>query len=301
MRTWARITRGPLPSCASGGEPARPPAAARLAPRGGTDASGGGQGGRQGITLLKAYTGAGGCHRRPVYARGEPESAALPPLPLPAGDPRAEPRRARHGAARPLPAPLRPQRVGGLGARGGGRRRCPPPPPVRRRRAQAAPRVPALAPQEEGAASPGGRRCRARLEPAARHAPRVPGAPVSATPERAVGEPGTAGGRGFSCRGGKSVSRSRLPVPRPPQPPGGAAPEPCWQTAAPVWMSNSQPVPGAGGGCLAQTSLLRAAGVCEWLVLVYSSGLALCSRFLDVIEEEDERQGLDSTLLQRSP
>lgn len=170
------------------------------------------EGGRQGITLLNAYSGAGGCHRRPVHARGEPESAALPVLPLPAGDPRAQPRGARHGAARPLPAPLRPQRVGGLGARGGGRR--PPLPPLCRRRAQAAPRVPPLALEEEGAASPGGRRCRARTDPAARLAPRVPGSAVSATPERAVGR---AGGRtrledrGFSLEEGRACPAAAFP------------------------------------------------------------------------------------------
>lgn len=194
--TWAAPS---LPVRAAGS----PPAAARLAPRGGTDASGGGQGGRQagreGIALLNAYSGAGGCHRRPVHARGEPESAALPPLPLPAGDPRAPPRRARHGAARPLPAPLRPQRVGGLGARGGGR--SPPPPPLRRRRAQAAPRVPPLAPQEEGAASPGGRRCPER---AARLAPRVPGPAVSATAGGGTGGPGTAGAGGSAVGEGRA-------------------------------------------------------------------------------------------------
>lgn len=52
---------------------------------------------------------------------------------------------------------------------------------------------------------------------------------------------------------------------------------------------------------MAQTSLLRAAGVCEWLLLFCSSGLVLCLLFLDVVEEEDEREGFDNTLLQCSP
>lgn len=287
--TWAAPS---LPVRAAGS----PPAAARLAPRGGTDASGGGQGGRQagreGIALLNAYSGAGGWHRRAVHARGEPESAALPPLSLPAGDPRAPPRRARHGAARPLPAPLRPQRVGGLGARGGGRR--PPPPPLRRRGAQAAPRVPPLAPQEEGAASPGGRRCPDR---AARLAPRVPGPAVSATAGGGDRRAGHGWGRGFFCRGGKSVSRSRLPCRVRPS----LLAEPCWQTAAPVWISNSQPCARSRGRLPGPNQPPECGCRVSMAFTLLSSGLVLCSLFLDVVEEEDEREGLDDTLLQCSP
>lgn len=254
------------------------PPAGRLLRRGSFGGEGptrpavGREGGREGIALLNAYTEAGGCDRRPLHARGESETAgsaalraapaaraALTPLPLlprlPAGghrrraQPRRPPRRygAWHGAARPLPALLRLQRVGGLGARRGGRPSTPLP---LRRRAQEALRVPPLAPEEEGAAPPWGRlRCPCRSDPA-RLTPRLSGPAVSATLRLLPGggcggrESGRRGDRWdprcrgpagrarlesrafFDFRGGNRMSRSRLRVQRLPHS-GRAAPERC--------------------------------------------------------------------------
>lgn len=257
-----------LPSCASGGEPACRGAARSAGRDRRVRRWAGREAGREGGNRLIKRIQRGGrlsppprpCPRRARERRAPPAAAAggrsprtAPPSPAWRGaaassaSSAAASRRTRSPRGRPQPPAA-----------------APPPPP----RPSGAPRSPTGAPRRRSsipgrAAVPGARR------PPRPSSPRPRGKRDSGRGDRRAGH---GWGRGFCCRGGKSVSRSRLPCRVRPS----LLAEPCWQTAAPVWISNSQPCARSRGRLPGPN--LSAAGVCQWLLLFGAVGL-FCAGF----------------------